>query len=797
VDLLADLNPEQRAAVVHRGGPLLVLAGAGSGKTRVIVHRIAYLVSQGVPAWSILAVTFTNKAAGEMRDRLARLLGSPEAAGPGIRSDVWVSTFHSAGASILRREAEAVGLTRSFTIYDDDDQLALAKRILRESNREADASAARDLLSAIDRMKNGVWEEAGFAGRRAEAAGRSIRSAGEAPGDLPQLAERYRAALRAANAVDFGDLLSMPVELFEKRPDVLDRYRRRFTHVLVDEFQDTNVVQYRLLELLCPDGADLCVVGDDDQSIYRWRGADVGNILGFEKDYPGASVVKLERNYRSDGNILAAAQGVIGKNPHRHEKVLWTDRPAGAPLSLIWAEDERDEGDRIASALTELHEHGVSYGEMAVFYRINAQSRVLEEAMRIARIPYVIVRGRSFYERAEIKDAVAYLRLMVNPRSDVDFMRAVNSPPRGIGDTTLERLSRFASAYNLCLYDALGPGEIERIPEINAGARGRLGAFRTLLDQLIEIGRTSAAGTSAQAAVQRSGLLGRFESSADDETRERAENLKEFVHAASEMDARFEAPANDLPPEPGADLDEIPEGGALLRFLEEIALLGEADGPTEHERVSLMTLHAAKGLEFDAVAIAGMEDSVFPHSRALAYMASPEEMAEERRLCYVGFTRARKRLLLSCARARALFGELRFNAPSRFLGDVPQQLFGSNAPAFGLRPSAGEAGFLRRPLPGAESPGYSIDYSYDQSYRETGRSQGNYGGARRYPARPKRTVEPVRSAPTGATGMSVRHAVFGVGRVVAADGDGPDAKLTIRFPSVGDKRIVARFVTPV
>jgi DNA helicase-2/ATP-dependent DNA helicase PcrA len=777
LDLLADLNPEQRAAVVHRGGPLLVLAGAGSGKTRVIVHRIAHLVQQGVPPWSILAVTFTNKAAGEMRERLERLL-------EGSARDVWVSTFHSAGASILRREAEAVGLTRSFTIYDDDDQMALAKRILREANREADSSAARDLLSAIDRAKNGVID-------------------GDAPGDLPQLFERYRAALRAANAVDFGDLLAMPVELFEKRPDVLERYRRRFTHVLVDEFQDTNAVQYRLLELLCPTGADLCVVGDDDQSIYRWRGADVGNILGFEKDYPGASVVKLERNYRSDGNILAAAQAVIGKNPHRHEKVLWTDRPAGAPLSLIWAQDERDEADRLASALNELHEEGTSYGAMAVFYRINAQSRVLEEAMRIARIPYVIVRGRSFYERAEIKDAVAYLRLMVNPQSDVDFMRAVGSPPRGIGDTTLERVQRHASTYNLCLYDALAPGELNRIPELKANLRGLLRDFRALLDELIEIAQTSSAGTSAEAAITRSGLLSRFDKAPDNETQERAENLREFVHAAAEMDARFEREPStrDLPPEPGADLDEVPEGGALLRFLEEIALLGEADGPTEHERVSLMTLHAAKGLEFDVVAIAGMEDTVFPHSRALAYLAAPEEMAEERRLCYVGFTRARHRLLLSCARARSLFGELRFNAASRFLGDVPPELFDKPLP------SPQDPGFERP----RTSSGYSIDYSYDQSYRggsspgaaqrgsqrnSQRASQRNYGGGRRYPQR--RTVElEVSRAPIGATGMTVRHAVFGVGRVVAADGDGPDAKLTIRFPSVGDKRIVARFVTPV
>ena len=782
MDLPADLNPEQRAAVVHRGGPLLVLAGAGSGKTRVIVHRIAHLVEAGAPPWSILAVTFTNKAAGEMRDRVERLLG------PAAR-DVWVSTFHSAGAQILRREAEAVGLTREFTIYDEDDQLSLAKRILREANREADSASARDFLAAVDRAKNGVADH-------------------DRTGDLPELAERYRRSLRAANAVDFGDLLALPVELFQKRPDVLARWRRRIDHVLVDEFQDTNLVQFKLLELLAPPGTDLCVVGDDDQSIYRWRGADISHILGFERDYEGAAVVKLERNYRSDGNILAAAQGVIEKNEHRHGKRLWTERGPGEKLHLLWAQDERDEADRIAAGLAELHEGGLPYGEMAVFYRINAQSRVLEEAMRIARIPYVIVRGRSFYERAEIKDAVAYLRLMVNPRSDVDLLRIVNSPPRGLGETTIERLSRHASFANLCLYDALAPQEVLRIEGLNAGARARLGKLRVLLDELCELAHTASAGTAAEAAIVRTGLLGRWEAAQEPEAVERAENLRELVGAAGEMDARFErdrsegarpeglpaflgpseaVPAADgVPPEPGSDLDETPEGGALLRFLEEIALLGEADGNTPADRVSLMTLHAAKGLEFDAVAIAGMEDGILPHSRALGFGASPEEMAEERRLCYVGFTRARHHLMVSCARARALFGDLRFNAPSRFLADVPAELFD-------------------RPLPEREeSPwkreraasGVHVDYSYDQSYR----APRSFGGGRRYPPRGRRTMElevAPTVAPVGATGMTVRHAVFGVGRVVAADGDGPDAKLTVRFPSVGDKRIVARFVTPV
>ena len=764
MDLLAELNPEQGAAVVHRGGPLLVLAGAGSGKTRVIVRRIAHLIESGTPAWSILAVTFTNKAAGELRERLAALCGEGAAR-------AWVSTFHSTGASILRREATALGLTPAFTIYDDDDQLALAKRVLREANREADSSAARDLLSSIDRLKNGV----------------ALEEAGGVPDPSRELHARYERALRAANAVDFGDLLALPVRLFETHPDILDRYRRRFSHVLVDEFQDTNLVQYRLLKLLCPTGQGFVAVGDDDQSIYRWRGADVRNILGFEADFPGAAVVKLTRNYRSDGNILAAAQAVIAENPHRHEKLLWTQRPPGALLTLLCAQDERDEADRVAAIFCGLREEGTPLGEMAIFYRINAQSRVVEEAMRLARLPYVIVRGRSFYERAEVKDAVAYLRLMVNPRSDVDLARVINVPARGIGDTTVERLSRHALARGLCLFDALAGPELQAVEGLNAGARGRLEGFRKLLEALVEIGRDGSAGRSAEAAIGRSGLLSRLET--DPDATDRAENLREFIHAAAEMDARWEREeAAAARPEPSKAEDRAPDepqpessGGALLCFLEEVALLGDADGKGGQDHVSLMTLHAAKGLEFDAVAIVGLEDGIFPHSRALGYSAAPEEMAEERRLCYVGFTRARHRLILACARARALFGELRFNPPSRFLAAVPAEL-------------------LDQPVQPARASGPSIDHSFDQSYRPSSRPQSFRGSRRaaapsRAPAGNTPALRPSRAG--GATGLQVRHAVFGIGRVLTADGDGPDAKLTVRFPSVGDKRIVARFVTPV
>ena len=783
-DLLTGLNPEQREAVIRSEGPLLVLAGAGSGKTRVIVHRIAHLIQElGLPTWSVLAVTFTNKAAGEMRGRLHKLVGEPTEA----RRGVWVSTFHSMGASILRREAERLGLTRSFTIYDDDDQIAVAKRVLREAKREADQASARDLLSAIDRWKNGVGD--GLVGEETKEA---IR--------------RYHLALRAANAVDFGDLLALPLKLFEEHPDVLARYRQRFSHVLVDEFQDTNQVQYKLLKLLCPPpSGNLCVVGDDDQSIYRWRGADVGNILGFETDYPAASVVRLTQNYRSDGNILAAAAAVIAKNPHRHKKELWTSREAGAPLSVLYAQSERDEAEQIAGALRGLQRDGVSYGEMAVFFRINAQSRVLEEGLRVARLPYVIVRGRSFYERAEIKDALAYLRLGVNPRSDVDVLRVLNAPPRGIGDTTVERLLGRARAQGISLYDALAEEELSQIEGLNAGARGRLGGFRSLLDALAAIAERGSAAETAQASLTRSGMLERLAQQDTEESRERAENLMELVGAAREADERFAVSTEDASTEVDALTGEL-RVSPLLQFLEQVALIGDADGASGAERVSVMTLHAAKGLEFDAVIIAGLEEGVFPHSRALAFTAAPEEMHEERRLAYVGFTRARKRLFLSAARARALFGELRFNPPSRFLLDVPEALLDQRVPS--ASPGYGNRGFDRTSSAssGSRGDGYAIDRAYDQSVPASygTRPASARSGAR--PVRPGRGVAEWNASRKLVTatrvesidwpsGLAVQHPTFGLGRVLAAEGEGGDAKLTIRFRTVGDKRIVARFVT--
>jgi DNA helicase-2/ATP-dependent DNA helicase PcrA len=815
-DLLADLNPPQRDAVLHEQGPLLVLAGAGSGKTRVITRRIAHLVlERDVAAWRILAVTFTNKAAREMRERLTHLLG-------GAASGLTVSTFHSAAAMILRREAENLGMDRSFLIYDDGDQLSLVRRAIREAGIELASVSPREMLSRIDAEKN--------AGRLPD----QMPTNGDFRAETAQKVYRkYQQLLRAANAVDFGDLLLLLVELLRTNEEVRLRYQRRFTHVLVDEFQDTNPVQYELLQLLAPPPAsNVVVVGDDDQSIYRWRGAEVDNILGFPAVYPGCKVVKLEQNYRSDQTILEAAHAVISKNRRRMDKKLWSSRAKGEPLGLIIARDERGEAQEVAARIHDLRRDGVcDYDQVAVFFRTNAQSRVLEETFRLLRVPYVLVSGRSFYDRAEIKDAASYLRLMVNPKSDADLTRVINTPARGIGDTTVERLTEFAAGEGVSLYEAL---EVpERIPGMGAAAVKRLRAFRELVDALAAYAKHTPDATSAtQFMLERTGLVAAHLQEGSEESIGRAENLKELLTATQEFDRQREerlaaagqplpeivplpegpdavgtsepepeeapSPQGDLfagfapaprptiePPQPTGQKGDSPppaiedgvpleiEAPPLQAFLEQLSLVGEADGDTGvgKGRVSLMTLHAAKGLEFDAVFITGMEEEIFPHRRATGPEASEEDMSEERRLCYVGFTRARRRLFVSLAQSRALFGELRFNAPSRFLSEVPQELFGLSPDDVmqAERPTMGRPPGIRRR---GEDEGPVIDRTYDQSGDF---HQGGDGDVR---------------------GMRVHHGQFGRGVVVSVSGRGPTAKLTVRFDHFGVKTVVARFLSP-
>jgi DNA helicase-2/ATP-dependent DNA helicase PcrA len=772
--LLQDLNPEQREAVLHGDGPLLVLAGAGSGKTRVIVHRIAHLVRErGVSPWHVLAVTFTNKAAGEMRERLEALLG-PEA------NELWVQTFHAFGARFLRREAARAGLPPSFAIYDDDDQLRLVKRIMADLGLEDGSPiTAREALSRIDRWKNAaLWPDDVKTGE--------LDLSGETARDVYV---RYQAALARAGAVDFGDLLVKPVRLLEEDEVLRGQWSRRFRHLLVDEFQDTNPVQYRLLKLLAGPARNVCVVGDDDQAIYRWRGADVRNILEFDRDFEGARVVKLERNYRSTRSILDAAHAVISRATRRREKRLWTEEGPGDPLALLVGDDEHDEAQRIARAVALERGRGTRGDEIAVLYRTNAQSRAIEAALREGRIPYVIVRGTSFYDRAEVKDAAAWLRLALNPSSDLDLERAVNRPPRGIGEKTMERLRAHAAATGKTLFEAAA--DRENVPELKTAAKRALGELHDVVAALADELPAMEAGVAVQEALKRSGLIARLGDEKTDEAADRAENLMELVAAAREFD---ETLAGEPPPRD----PEEPNPPPLARFLERIALLGEADAETPEGRVALMTLHAAKGLEFDAVFMAGLEDGTLPHDKPWLERSASERAAdldEERRLCYVGMTRAKKRLTLSLARRRIGFSDggatWRGMEPSRFLADLPPELFGLSAAKLGAPAARGPV--IRRPpgsLPGdphieldGEEPfepvpprslmrggggGPTIDYSFDQ------RPDGP-----RAPFRP---------------GERVVHATLGEGVVVACDAGGKDAKATVRFYEAGEKRVVARFL---
>src|SRR6266404_361106 len=807
------LNPPQLEAVRHGEGPLLILAGAGSGKTRVLTHRIAHLLRERLArAPEILAVTFTNKAAGELRERVEKLVG-PEA------ERLWVATFHAAGARILRREAEALKLTRSFAIYDDADQLSEVKRAA--SDLGMDAATARQQLARIDRWKNASLLPDEVRVGEYDVPGKAALS----------VYRRYQAALQASNAVDFGDLIVRVLELFKKREDILQGYAGRFRHILVDEFQDTNPAQYQLLRLLASVHGNLGVVGDDDQSIYRWRGAEVDNILDFPRHFPGTKVVRLEQNYRSSGRILAAAHAIIEKNERRAEKKLWTAAGEGDKVRVVLAEDERDEGGRVASELYAENARGTSYAEMAVFYRANAQSRALEDALRARRLPYRVVRGRSFYDRAEIKDVAAYLRLCVNPRSDGDLLRVINTPPRGIGDTTVEHLRSSASRLGLSLWEALASDD----PEMPANARAKLAPFKALMEKLRQgVALDAGAADAIERVIEETGYADRLRLEGE-EGEDRLENLLELVGAAREFDRAWAgelkqpldsepAPAASAEPKPlvpnpltqtraqylravrsapgslgSSQASEDPPGDRpdsaaalaaaspddengrgdtpLLGFLEQLALVGDADAAAGGDRVSLMTLHAAKGLEFDAVWMTGMEERVFPSSRSLGQtgpLASgeedPAEMAEERRLCYVGMTRARKKLTLSLARCRSLFGELRFNLPSRFVRELPPEL------ALGL-----EA--LERGLParsGPERGDVTYDYEFDQRpqlerppFPPRNRMRE---GARFDPA--SRPAVKVAAAGMDALGPGarVRHPTFGVGTVEDTDGIGQTRK---------------------
>jgi DNA helicase-2/ATP-dependent DNA helicase PcrA len=632
-DLLTALNPAQREAVVHESGPLLVLAGAGSGKTRVLTHRIAHLIRErGVAPGSILAITFTNKAAGEMRDRLGPLIG-PAATG------IWASTFHSACARILRRESERVGYERSFTILDSDDQLRLLRSCFADEEVDQKRYPPRSVHAAISDAKNRLRTAADLAGEAGSFSDEIVA----------RLYARYERALRTNQAMDFDDLLMLTVQMLEADQEVRGHYQSRFRHVLVDEYQDTNHAQYRLVRVLGEPERDVCVVGDDDQGIYSWRGAEVRNILDFERDYPEATVVTLDQNYRSTGTILRAANAVVAHNSRRHEKRLWTDLGDGEAVQLMMCRDEHEEARAVVAEVERALGAGDSLSDIAVFYRTNAQSRVIEDQLNRNQIAYQVIGGPRFYERAEIRDVTAWLRAAVNPADGASLGRAFGAPKRGLGPGTLARLVEHAAATGVPVGDL--PARPDEIEGLRPRQREELARTAAVLEQVRAMDAEGAGvDEMIETVVDASGMRDALEAEGTLEAQGRLENLDELVRLAAEGDL---------------DTGEVQ---GLSAFLELVALQADADTVEDDRgKVTLMTIHNAKGLEFRRVVITGMEEQLFPHARS----ETPEAVEEERRLCYVGITRARTRLVLTHAEMRSLYGGRDYRLPSRFLSELP------------------------------------------------------------------------------------------------------------------------------
>ena len=729
-DLLAPLNPCQRDAVRQVDGPLLILAGAGSGKTRTVTHRVAWLIRErGVAPWQILAVTFTNKAAAEMRHRLERLLDDP--------GGLWVATFHATCVRILRREIAALGFTAAFTIYDDSDQERLLKEILAELAVPEKTMKARAAAAAIDGAKN----------------------RGLLPDELPaddsmgaltvRVYRRYQERLKQANALDFGDLLLQTVRLFETVPEVLQRWQERFRYIHVDEFQDTNDIQYRLIRLLACGHRNLCVVGDDDQSIYRWRGAEIGNILGFERDFPGCVTIRLEQNYRSTRTILDAAGGVVARNVGRKGKSLWTDNPPGEPITLETLPDDLEEARFIAAEIGRLRRGSRHLRDVAVFYRTNAQSRSLEEALVRERLPYVMVGGVKFFSRLEVKDVLAYLRTLVNPADSLSARRIVNVPARGIGMATVERIAQLSDEaggfYPACAL-ALQRGELK------GAAAARVAAFVALIDDFRQRLLHLPYPQLTAELIEASGYGPLLREERTEEAKERLQNLDELLKGMEEHR--------------GSE-------GTLLEYLEQVALVTDLDSyDGSLDRVTLMTLHAAKGLEFPVVFMTGMEEGLFPHSRASAG-GDGDDLEEERRLCYVGMTRAMEKLYLTHARRRRIYGDFQFNPPSRFLAELPPQLLdgAGSAAAPALHKSAG----------------HNLASLFEQLAPSPFDDEGDDDGF----------VDSVRAVPEAEEGLRsgsrVRHIKFGVGTVRRIEGAGDNCKVTVYFNTVGVKKLLLKF----
>ncbi len=761
--LLDGLNDEQKAAVVHAGGPLLIVAGAGSGKTRVLTHRIAHLLAERhVHPGQILAITFTNKAAGEMKERVEQLVG-PRA------NAMWVSTFHSACVRILRRESKKLGFTSSFSIYDAADSKRLMALVCRDLDLDPKRFPPKSFSAKISNLKNELIDEETFA--RTAAGGTSqTESGGGFEKSLAEAYAMYQARLREANALDFDDIIMTTVHLLQAFPDVAEHYRRRFRHVLVDEYQDTNHAQYTLVRELVGRGtadipaAELCVVGDADQSIYAFRGATIRNILQFEEDYPDATTILLEQNYRSSQTILSAANAVIERNENRRPKNLWTDAGTGPKITGYVADTEHDEAQFVSDEIDRLTDAGdAKAGDVAVFYRTNAQSRVFEEIFIRVGLPYKVVGGVRFYERKEVRDVLAYLRVLANPEDTVPLRRILNVPKRGIGERAEAMIDALSSREKITFPQALR--RVDEAYGMAARSANAVKRFNVLMEELRTIVESGAGpATILEAVLERTGYLAELQASTDPQDETRIENLQELAAVALE----FEQDRGEENP------------GTLADFLEQVALVADSDQiPDEDEEgsgvITLMTLHTAKGLEFPVVFLTGMEDGVFPHMRALG---QTKELEEERRLAYVGITRARERLYVTRSTMRSAWGQPSYNPPSRFLEEIPDDYvqWRRTGPA---TPSASMGGLSSRGG-GTGGLGGGIGATLSSS-----RSKGPSGFATR------RTKD--REVVSLAVGDRVTHDSFGLGTVVGVKGSGDNAEATIDFGGEKPKRLLLRY----
>lgn len=770
------LNPMQKEAVLHTEGPLLVLAGAGSGKTRVLTHRIAYLIEEkGINPWNIMAITFTNKAAGEMRERVDRLVGF------GAES-IWVSTFHSTCVRILRRHIESLGYTTNFTIYDSDDQKTLMRQVLKTLDIDPKLYKDRAMLGFISTAKNELISAAEY----------ELNNQGDfRQKKIASIYKEYQNQLKKNNALDFDDLIMKTVELFQNNPEVIEYYQERFKYIMVDEYQDTNTAQFKLISLLAGKYRNLCVVGDDDQSIYKFRGANIENILNFEKSYPGAKVIKLEQNYRSSQNILNAANEVIRHNRGRKDKTLWTANEEGPLVQFKQFENAPEEADAI---VRDILNSSSDYQDCVVLYRTNAQSRLIEEKCLQHNVPYRMVGGVNFYQRKEIKDVLAYLKTIANGQDDLSALRIINVPKRGIGATSLGRVQAFASEHGYGLYDAFC--RANAVPSLGKAA-DKITAFTVLIEDFR--GRLSEEGYSLHELIEdildETGYQAELEAEGEIECQTRLENIEELINKAVSYENEHEHPA-------------------LAEFLEEVALVADIDRmETSENRVTLMTLHSAKGLEFPRVYLTGMEDGLFPSMMSIS-SDDKDAVEEERRLCYVGITRAREFLMMTAARQRMVNGETRYSKVSRFVEEIPGQFLDSDRLEQRLFTSRAAAGLDDSKLPWAGGisgsvssfgPGNNSYASgrYGASGSEASGSKSGYSGSHAYASK---TITPSSAPGFGKAftvekasslnykeGDRVSHVKFGEGEVMEIKDGGRDYEVTVNFDKSGVKRMFASF----